>query len=114
MSSQDNPKLSTKLSSQRRSSDGPRELAQEIRVDRDEWRRRQNLLEKKREQNRLEREKRKDERVKMICESFSHQETMDATSHLTPAERRILEVDSLIRSLPVKLTELTATIRTAK
>ena len=52
--------------------------------------------------------------MRMICESVSVQDATETTSQLTSAETRILEVDTLSRSLRVKLMELSKTIREAR
>ena len=110
-SSTGNPELASKFSTQRRSSDGAHEIALEMREDRQEWILLQELADEPRERNLAEKEKRRDDRVKMICESVSIQEGTGSVSKLTAAEKRILEVDALSRSLRVKMTELTANIR---
>ena len=109
-----NPELTSKFSSQRRSFDGARELASEMHHEGDDWKRRQEIVDERREKNQAEKERRWDQRVKMLCDSVSIQDATEIASQLTSAERRILEVDTLSRSLRVKVTELNATICQAR
>ena len=115
LGSPSNPALGSKYTSRRQSMDGiTKSMIQQIIQSRDEMSKKAEIIEERRIKRHEEKEKRRDDRLKILCDSFSGHESITNASTVNRRDRVMLEYDGLNRTLRIKIAELMKDIKSTE